>query len=317
MFGVLSTKKCPFGDLETDGDYISYMTDETKDTRREEWKKRNFAGSIDWAVDLQSFTDDEYDESLERPKSNVGCVWGDDMSLGSGSLCAFSCMYGFCPESLCECVDEGEMETLPAKQTGIDVTAYDLSNYDYCPDDICIKSIQEIDDGIVEVGDVEGVMNRTEIVIENQARCMIFEDGRNQAHEMEACKKVCKDKIEAAQEDGRTTDYGCMGFWPGQKTITWKQAPGGPAMTPGRCLCDNWVLNELADTVLEALPMIAQIGCYIIMSSLKLVLDLSAQFTLVQVRLLTQVWTWLQQLRKWPRISIPKKKILSAPSAGG
>jgi hypothetical protein len=55
------------------------MTDETKNSRREEWRKRNFAGSIDWAVDLQSFTADEYsDDSLERPKGDPGCVWGDD-----------------------------------------------------------------------------------------------------------------------------------------------------------------------------------------------------------------------------------------------
>jgi hypothetical protein len=53
-----------------------------------------------------------------------------------------------------------------------------------------------------------------------------------------------------------------MGFWPGQKIIPWYQVPGGPEMTPGRCLCDNWVLNELADTVLEALPMIVTLVDY-------------------------------------------------------
>jgi hypothetical protein len=88
-------------------------------------------------------------------------------------------MYGFCPESLCECVDEDVMETLQTKLTGINVVAYDRSNFDltslckwpcqygYCPHHICIKTIQEVDDGIVEVGDVEGVMNRTQIVFEN------------------------------------------------------------------------------------------------------------------------------------------------------
>jgi hypothetical protein len=70
------------------------------------------------------------DESLEWPKGDIGCVWGDDLLLDLGSLCAFSCMYGFCPESLCECMDEDVMETLPPKQTGIEVTAYDSSNVD-------------------------------------------------------------------------------------------------------------------------------------------------------------------------------------------
>jgi hypothetical protein len=36
-------------------------------------------------------------------------------------------------------------------------------------------------------------------------------------------------------------------------------------------------VNELADTVIEALPIIAQIGCYILMSSIKLVLDIGLQ----------------------------------------
>lgn len=35
------------------------MTDTTKSTRRNLWKGKNFAGSIDWAVDLQSFNTDD------------------------------------------------------------------------------------------------------------------------------------------------------------------------------------------------------------------------------------------------------------------
>lgn len=35
------------------------MTETTKNTRRELWQGKNFAGSIDWAVDLQRFTDDD------------------------------------------------------------------------------------------------------------------------------------------------------------------------------------------------------------------------------------------------------------------
>lgn len=73
-------------------------------------------------------------------------------------------------------------------------------------------------------------------------------------------------------------------------------------MAPGKCICDNYLINEIADTVIEALPIIAQvclmfhlsqanygthdnasrtqlitqIGCYILMSSLKLLLDVGA-----------------------------------------
>ncbi|PVH90411.1 glycoside hydrolase family 18 protein [Periconia macrospinosa] len=36
-----------------DGDYVAYMSNATKVARRSDWKGLNFAGSIDWAVDLQ------------------------------------------------------------------------------------------------------------------------------------------------------------------------------------------------------------------------------------------------------------------------
>lgn len=36
------------------------MTPTTKSTRRDNWKGYNFAGTIDWAVDLQDFTDDGF-----------------------------------------------------------------------------------------------------------------------------------------------------------------------------------------------------------------------------------------------------------------
>lgn len=40
-----------------DTEWVGYMTNTTKDLRRKIWKNLNFAGSIDWALDLQRFTD--------------------------------------------------------------------------------------------------------------------------------------------------------------------------------------------------------------------------------------------------------------------
>ncbi|KYK56202.1 hypothetical protein DCS_08170 [Drechmeria coniospora] len=48
-----------------DTEWVAYMTDVTKDTRRTHWKNHQFAGTIDWAVDLQSFTDDDYDANAD------------------------------------------------------------------------------------------------------------------------------------------------------------------------------------------------------------------------------------------------------------
>ncbi|KAK3896844.1 killer toxin subunits alpha/beta, partial [Staphylotrichum tortipilum] len=40
-------------------EWVAYMTPLTKRTRRDYWKSMGFAGTVDWAVDLQSFTIDE------------------------------------------------------------------------------------------------------------------------------------------------------------------------------------------------------------------------------------------------------------------
>ncbi|KAI2464120.1 glycoside hydrolase superfamily [Annulohypoxylon bovei var. microspora] len=54
-------------DDEVDADFIvydstewaSYMTDNTKQSRTDRWKSLNFAGTIDWALDLQQFSEDD------------------------------------------------------------------------------------------------------------------------------------------------------------------------------------------------------------------------------------------------------------------
>ncbi|KAK3360576.1 killer toxin alpha/beta [Lasiosphaeria hispida] len=41
-------------------EWVAYMSKVTKETRRKHWMGFNFAGTIDWAVDLQSFTIDDF-----------------------------------------------------------------------------------------------------------------------------------------------------------------------------------------------------------------------------------------------------------------
>ncbi|KAL6805035.1 glycoside hydrolase superfamily [Trichoderma sp. SZMC 28013] len=38
-----------------DVEWVAYMSDHTKEIRRDKWKQLNFGGSVDWAVDLQEF----------------------------------------------------------------------------------------------------------------------------------------------------------------------------------------------------------------------------------------------------------------------
>lgn len=146
----------------TVGDYVSYMMPMTKNTRREDWKKLNFAGSIDWAVDLKAFGADDLNAKPDRPETGEeGCISGEDRTVNSGDLCEFSCNYGFCPESLCTCNVRGPVARLPSEVAG-DIIAWDEQDvdlnrlckfackYGYCPQDICTTPVVDSDeDGIV------------------------------------------------------------------------------------------------------------------------------------------------------------------------
>lgn len=66
-------------------------------------------------------------------------------------------------------------------------------------------------------------------------------------------------QLDAAAAAGRTSNYGCQAnIDVATGNITWLRRPNG-YVTTGTCLCDNWLMNEVADTVLEAMPMIAQV----------------------------------------------------------
>lgn len=83
--------------------------------------------------------------------------------------------------------------------------------------------------------------------------------------------------MEEAAAEGRMANVGCVGNFPLDKPIPWTQYPAsiGEDMIygPGMCMCDNVLINWEADAVIDALPDIAQLGCPIVMSALKLLLE--------------------------------------------
>ena len=250
------------------GDYVSYMTPTTKETRRSDWSALNFAGTIDWAVDLQQFTRDDIDIPPDRPDSGEACVGGADMTVNTGDLCEFACLFGFCPETLCTCRIWGPVESLPPEKSGADdIIAWDehdadinrlckfACKYGYCPDDICTtpdvyEDFFEDDDHF----DYEAARR------ENQAGCLVFKNPDYRDESVKQCSPICKSAVDDAKAEGRTTNYGCVGFYAGQDEIPWYRLGGGDFyVAKGQCVCDDWLINELADTFVEVLPAIAQV----------------------------------------------------------
>ncbi|KAF4943847.1 hypothetical protein FGADI_13127 [Fusarium gaditjirri] len=93
------------------------------------------------------------------------------------------------------------------------------------------------------------------------------------------CKNVGQPLLDELEEEGRISNYGCVGLFPLDEDILWQRAPGSSDLVaPGQYNCGNFLVNYFSDTVIEALPIIAQIGCYILMSSFKFVLDVGTAF---------------------------------------
>ncbi|KAH8585563.1 glycoside hydrolase family 18 protein [Bisporella sp. PMI_857] len=271
------------------GDYVSYMTPTTKNKRRLDWQSLNFAGSVDWALDLQAFT--TYDSSAppDRPEDGMpGCVSGEDDTVNSANLCEFSCQLGFCPSTLCSCTATDIVYPLPIERDSSNIMAIDEINpdmnrlclfacqYGYCPPEVCTQIPK---DDPLTIEDSPNGFDYEDARRQNQRTCLVYKDRRMRERSIQQCQPVCQEAVDAAAEAGRTSNYGCSGLYPLDKPIPWEQTPGNSKLlyAPGKCLCDNWLLNELVDTVIEALPIIAQIGCYILMSSFKLILDIGLE----------------------------------------
>lgn len=264
------------------GDYVSYLTPTSKDTRRADWKSLNFAGTIDWAVDLQSFTLDEIETSSNRPSSGTGCISGGDDSVNSGDLCDFSCTYAFCPESLCTCFSTGSMKTLPIEKPEnnnaiawdeFDVDLNRLCNfackYGHCPDNICSTPSADSDETSDSDSDKPPGFDYAGAREQNSKQCLITRDpsGGADVHE-EQCVDVCKAQVDKAKAEDRITSYGCIGSFPLDTGIPWQEiSPGNWAVT-GKCLCDNETVNWFGGLFIDILTAIGQV-CLLVCSDQK------------------------------------------------
>lgn len=121
----------------------------------------NFAGTIDWAVDLQIFDEPDKRVPADRPASGEGCVQGEDLTPTLRSFASFLRLRGFA-QNLCVCTRKGELKPLPSRNKGLNVAniiAWDEEDvdlnrlcrfackYGYCPSSVCTSPSTGLDPG--------------------------------------------------------------------------------------------------------------------------------------------------------------------------
>ncbi|KAK4455203.1 hypothetical protein QBC34DRAFT_465261 [Podospora aff. communis PSN243] len=268
-----------------EGDYIGYLTPDSKEKRRDDWKALNFAGSVDWAVDLQSFSNDDMNKypDGDQQAEGDGCIYGVDDTVNTAKLCEFTCTLGYCPASYCSCVEVGKLRPYPPTiSNGNDIIAEDTNSLDlgrmcnfacrfgYCPENVCVVIPPEP----VDEEDFVTVKDETHM----SDACYIFRRPEERDLSVIMCEEFCRSQVNAAKAEGRTTNVGCISRQPLTEKSVWEEDPSLGQFKRGKCFCDNWLLNEVVDTILEALPAIAQIGCFIMLNSLKTVVEVGLQF---------------------------------------
>ena len=99
-----------------------------------------------------------------------------------------------------------------------------------------------------------------------QKAVFYLSDEKKPDESVSMCYEACRETIEAAEAEGRTTNYGCTGFWPLDEPIPWTTYPGKHTLDDiyavGRCTRDNNAINLFADLVIDALPIIAQVRSF-------------------------------------------------------
>ncbi|RSL72579.1 hypothetical protein CEP53_000989 [Fusarium sp. AF-6] len=243
--------------------------------------------SLQWGTgSVHSTTNlDDIGAIQQRPISGEGYIKGGEQFFATYDLCGFSCAsYGFCPEGIC---DYGILSV------NLNRLCNFTCRYGYCPPKVCQTATPNAHQGgkwkrekrgsndhapgVVTIPpdfEEDSVKNRDK----NDKQCLIYKDGYQDPQQLAGCKKACQETLDKAKEENRTSNWGCILWSPesegGLKSIPWQRQPStGRLVTRGECSCDNWLANDMVDYFIEALPAIAQIGCFILMSALKLVID--------------------------------------------
>ncbi|KAF2137350.1 uncharacterized protein K452DRAFT_321890 [Aplosporella prunicola CBS 121167] len=100
----------------------------------------------------------------------------------------------------------------------------------------------------------------------NANQCLVYNPPRDQT--IQDCKKICGPAIQKKVESGDTRSTSCLSKLP-LGAPTWEKAPGTDVeVAPGKCTCDISFINEAAGDLMKALPIIGEVGCELLTSSL-------------------------------------------------
>lgn len=218
------------------------------------------------------------------------CTLGTDKSFSSSDLCEFSCSFGICPTRACECLQHGKPKPFPQEdKTKLSVRAFEDQNdemnilclfacsHGHCPESFCdtdptpaqrehsdqfVCITSDLDHGAPECKekgtDVTGDARK-----QNADNCAIFEDpGESQAFKIADCFNFCKPQLDAGAAAGNTTNYGCVGHFPLDKPIPYQYdgRAKGHGVAIGKCQCNNPLVTEIAEFVIEGLAIAAEVS---------------------------------------------------------
>ncbi|KAK1580709.1 uncharacterized protein LY79DRAFT_520238 [Colletotrichum navitas] len=191
------------------------------------------------------------------------CISGRDRTTKSGNLCEFSCRYGFCLESLCECTAKGSPNAVPGERE-VHVVAKDDADrdlnhlcqfsckYGNCPTGVCTVRALPQPDYPVDYGE--------RIRKKSARKCFIYKESKHWEAQKQRCEMVCSKELEQAEKEGRTSSAICVGFWPVDKPIPWQELREEQTVAPGTCYCDNKLVNKISDSVFDAGAAIVRVG---------------------------------------------------------
>ena len=153
-----------------------------------------------------------------------------DINVNTEYLCAFSCSFDFWPETLCECRVEGKIKALPKEAGGMDdIIAVDKLDVDlnrlcrfackhgYCPENVCTHPVVDPDENGIVMYDPENDPTQFDYDAArrgNETNCLLYKDPRFWDASVDQCYLPCKRAMDEAKAAGRTTNYGCLGFYP-------------------------------------------------------------------------------------------------------